>query len=701
MKTKTILFLLFLVSLNLLNAQVNERHASLFKQLNSARNDSTRIYILSEIAYEYESSSLEKANEYYDKAIVLSKKSKSNYWLGKNYGYKALIYQFTRDYDSAVYFLNKAIKIAESLNDEEQLSKQYCNLGKTYFENDKIPLSIEAYKKALALSKKINQSIVLSSSYRGIGVCYDKLGNYNYFLKYHRLALGIDLSKNFAHGIGMDYSNIANVYMDLKDFKKASEYYTKSIDQLVKLGITGEDLATIYNNQASIKYQIDKFDEALLLFFKAKEQFKLSKDTGNIPFINKNIASCYLHLNKINLAQVYIDSALMNFTLTSNPRLVLESRLVQAEILMQQNKHEEAAKMLFELTGIRDSLSQSYQTERLNELEVKFQSKEKDIKLKHADAEKKEKDAALSLQKSVNDRRKVFVIGLSIVGILLLFLLLNVRKTNKKTQKANKEIERQKLIIEEKSEEITASIRYAERIQNAILPGNSLLKDFFSDYFVLYLPKDIVAGDFYWTEQNSQNIMFAAADCTGHGVPGAMMSVVCFNALNQAVREYSLTNPADILNKTRELVLSTLSKNEKNVMDGMDISLSVIDISSKQLHFSGANNSLYIYKKSNNELVKLKANRFPIGFSHEMLPFTFETIQLEIGDRVYSITDGYADQFGGEFGKKYKSKHFEELILSIQDFDLDKQNKQLHAEFQQWKGNFDQTDDVCVFAIEV
>jgi serine phosphatase RsbU (regulator of sigma subunit) len=699
--TKTLLFFLFLGSLNFLSAQLNERQKSLLKELNATKKDSIRIYILSEIAYEYEASSLEKANEYYDKAIALAKKSKSSYWLGKNYGYKALIYQFNRDYDSAVFFLNKAIKIAESLNDREQQSKQLCNLGKTYFENDKIPLSIEAYKKALTLSKNINQQLVMSSSYRGIGVCYDKLGNYNYSLKYHNLALAIDLPMNYAQGIGMDYSNIANAYMDLKNLKKASEYYTKAIDKFKELGIEGEELAITYNNQASIKFQTDQFQEALSLFFKAKDQFKLSKETGSIPFINKNIASCYLRLNQIDKAKIYIDSALMNFTMASNPRLVLESRLILAEILMKENRNAEAAKMLFDMIGERDSLAQSYQIEKLNELEVKFQSKEKDMKIKEAEAEKKEKDAALSLQKSINERRKIFVFGLSIVGLLLLFLFLNLRKTNQKTQKANKEIARQKLIIEEKSEEITASIRYAERIQNAILPSHQILKDFFKDYFVLYLPKDIVAGDFYWTERKDNFIMFAAADCTGHGVPGAMMSVVCFNALNQAVREFSLVNPAEILNKTRELVLNTLSKNDQNVMDGMDISLSVIDLERNILHFSGANNSLYVFKNASSELLKLKGNRYPIGFSHEMLPFTSETFHLDIGDRIFSTTDGFPDQFGGEQGKKYKTKNFEELLLSIQDLELSQQQNRLLTEFQQWKRDYDQTDDVCVFSIEL
>jgi len=699
--TKIFILLLFFCSLNFLNAQLNERQTAHLKEFKAAKKDSIKIYLLSEIAYEYEGTSLEKANEYYDKAITLSKKSKSTYWLGKNYGYKALIYQYNRDYDSAVYFLNKAIKIAESLNDQEQLSKQLCNLGKTYFENDKIPLSIDAYKKALTISKKLKLEIVMSTAYRGIGVCYDKLGNYNYCLKYHYLALSVDQTLNNSQGIGMDYSNIANAYMDLKNFKKSNDYYTMAIETFKTIGIEGEELATIYNNQASIKFQTNQFQDALGLFFKAKDHFKLSKETASIPFINKNIASCYLKLNQTEKAKSYIDSALMNFSMASNPRLVLESRLILAEILMKTNKHKEAATMLFTMIGERDSLAQSYQTEKLNELEVKFQSKEKDIKIKEAEAEKKEKDAALSIQKGINERRKIFVFGLSIVGLLLLFLFLNLRKTNQKTQKANTEIARQKLIIEEKSEEITASIRYAERIQNAILPSNNFLKDIFQDYFVLYLPKDIVAGDFYWTERKENYIMFAAADCTGHGVPGAMMSVVCFNALNQAVREYRLVNPAEILNKTREIVLNTLSKNEQNVMDGMDISLSVIDLKGKKLHFSGANNSLYVYKKATSELLKLKANRYPIGFSHEMLPFTSESMELEKGDRIYSTTDGFPDQFGGEHGKKYKTKNFEELLLSLQKFSLTQQEDRLHSEFQHWKGDYDQTDDVCVFSIEL
>lgn len=257
--------------------------------------------------------------------------------------------------------------------------------------------------------------------------------------------------------------------------------------------------------------------------------------------------------------------------------------------------------------------------------------------------------------------------------------------------------------IAEKNKEITDSITYAKRIQDAILPPTRLVTEYLPENFVLYKPKDIIAGDFYWMEKIDNQVIFAAADCTGHGVPGAMVSVVCHNALNRSVREFGLTLPGEILDKTRELVIRTFEKSDKEVKDGMDISICSFTPKTMKLKFAGANNGLYHIK--NGELIEVKGDKQPIGKFALNSPFHTHEIQLSSGDSIYMTTDGFADQFGGPStkskfgGKKFKYKPLKELILKNINLPLANQKEALNIAFDEWRGSHEQVDDVCIWGV--
>jgi len=261
----------------------------------------------------------------------------------------------------------------------------------------------------------------------------------------------------------------------------------------------------------------------------------------------------------------------------------------------------------------------------------------------------------------------------------------------------NEQINKQKLLIEEFYDEMRDSIRYAKRIQTAILPPDKMVSDCLHDSFVLYKPKDIVAGDFYWVSKVNDMVLFAAADCTGHGVPGAMVSVICNNALNRSVREYKLSDPGEILDKTREIVIQEFEKSEDDVKDGMDIALCSIE--GKELKYAGAHNPLWIVREG--EIIETKANKQPIGNFDHSQPFTTHTFKLEKGDSVYIFSDGYVDQFGGPKGKKFKAKALKEILKSIQELSLEEQKKILNDKFENWKGDTEQVDDVCVIGVRI
>ncbi|MCO6500349.1 MAG: SpoIIE family protein phosphatase [Vicingus serpentipes] len=286
-----------------------------------------------------------------------------------------------------------------------------------------------------------------------------------------------------------------------------------------------------------------------------------------------------------------------------------------------------------------------------------------------------------------------------LLAIGILYFYLKLKKTNLALNDKNDAITLQKLLIEDKNKEILDSISYAKRIQSAILPSKELIENSFSDSFIIYIPKDIVAGDFYWLEQKDNKILFAAADCTGHGVPGAMVSVICNNGLNKSVREHRLTDPGKILNKTREIVLKQFEKSEDEVKDGMDIALCSLE--GNTLKYAGANNPLWILRKNDTVVEEIKADKQPIGQFDNPKPYTTHTIELEKGDNIYIFSDGFADQFGGEKGKKFKTLNFKNLLLSIQNHTMKEQETSIKNAFEKWKGDLEQVDDICIIGVRV
>jgi serine phosphatase RsbU (regulator of sigma subunit)/DNA-binding CsgD family transcriptional regulator len=337
------------------------------------------------------------------------------------------------------------------------------------------------------------------------------------------------------------------------------------------------------------------------------------------------------------------------------------------------------------------------------------------------------------IQKEQSDKQMLFGgIGLMCLLTFVAFLAYRgKRKANLMISLQKEEVEtqrdlanEQREIVEEKNKEITDSIKYAKRLQNAILPPPKIVKEWLTDSFLFYKPKDIVAGDFYWMEtghyieenRTRSLIYFAAADCTGHGVPGAMVSVVCANALNRAVKEFELSHPGQVLDKVSELVADSFKQSEENIRDGMDIALCALDLSEKTLFFSGANNPLYritgysqklmeIHPNSihDNEkmLIQYKGTRRGIGASDNKTEFETLEIKLEPGDAMYIFSDGFADQFGGENGKKYKYSQFKQFLLDTSSCPMEEQKSLLETEFNDWKRDLEQIDDVCILGIRI
>ena len=276
------------------------------------------------------------------------------------------------------------------------------------------------------------------------------------------------------------------------------------------------------------------------------------------------------------------------------------------------------------------------------------------------------------------------------------------RILEQKVIERTKEIEKQKERVQMLYKNVTDSIKYAKRLQNSILPPDQWIKKLLPESFVLYMSKDIVSGDFYWVERiNKDETLFGAIDCTGHGVPGAFMSLVGYNGLNQAVKEHNLTHPDQILNDLSRLAIASLNRERGSdfIRDGMDLAICKLNKKTRIIEYSGAKNPLYVIRKG--ELITYTADKFSIGEDGSELKFKLNTIQLEAGDSIYLFTDGYVDQFGGEFGKKFKYDPFRKLLLSISELPIEKQHEVLYETIVKWQGGYEQLDDILIFGVKV
>ncbi|MFC2086475.1 two-component regulator propeller domain-containing protein [Bacteroidota bacterium] len=326
-------------------------------------------------------------------------------------------------------------------------------------------------------------------------------------------------------------------------------------------------------------------------------------------------------------------------------------------------------------------------------------------------------------------KTKLFYFIILIIVSASLVSFIKIRERNLKIEKAilEKRVkERTKEVVEKnkelatKNQNIMDSINYAKRIQQAMLPDNATVKNYLKDAFILFKPKDIVSGDFYWIEKLDDKIIFSAVDCTGHGVPGALMSVVGYNGLHRIVGEFKLSKPSDILNKLNELVKETLqSSQDSAIKDGMDMALCVLDREKSLLEYAGAFNPIYIISKRNELIVnddikiepkmsegdfylfEIKGSKQPIGAYYKSSGFSNHTIKLQKDDAFYVFSDGYADQFGGPKGKKFMYKQFKMLLLSIQNSDMESQKNVLNNTIENWMNESEQIDDICLIGVKV
>lgn len=600
--------------------------------------------------------------------------------LAASYSFLGLIYAHLGDYMQGIDYIQKSIKIREKTQDKRGLANSYLNLYKIYIDIGESDKALQSELKSLELCKEINDLQCISGRLTNIGAIYQSKGKYKDALTYHFLALNISKQINIKNRIADVYENISKNYTINKKYTDAILYIDSCLEIRKAIG-DEEGLISANLSKANINYNLQKYNEALLTTQQSLAESKKLK----LSYLTK------------------------------------ESHLILSEIYNKTQNYKEGIYHYKSYIILRDSLYNIDKTKEIvrKELEFNFNKKEELQKLKT----EKEIEA-----KNIESKKQKNIIILTVIGILILSLLLifsikqflQKRNSEKQLQKLNSDlnlknfqleekssiIENQHNTIHQKNKEITDSIRYAQKIQTAIMPLKHEFSNYFKECFVLFEPKDIISGDFYWVTSRNEKIIYATGDCTGHGVPGGFMSMLGVSLLNEIINEHDLTEPALILSRLRKKVITALRQKglSGEQQDGMDMTICVIDKTIKTLQYAAANHSFYIIRKSNEnyELLEFSGDKQPVGiFGKELKPFKQHTIQLNENDTIYTFTDGFADQFGGPKGKKFKYKQLKQVLLSIQQKPLIEQEIHLNNVFNNWKNNLEQIDDVTLIGIRI
>lgn len=599
------------------------------------------------------------------RALEMSRKKNYNYGIAQSRYEMGKAYFLLEDYENSLKNIVASINISEKEKFTSLLALAYGGLANIYIMQLNHKQAIRYLHKSIDLYKITNNLEGMTNALNNIGYSYYKNQQVDSCLTWYNKSLKLANQIQYHRGICNTLQNIGHLYYDTKNFDSARVYYTKSLA-----------VSNMY-------YDIQ---------ITAKNYFQLAKIEST--------------LNHLKEAQTLLDSALLHAKKQGVTELYCN--LYKELSLVYEKQHD--LKQAYTYSKLYytslDSLNQFERSKKVNQDQFNFEMERKMKEQEILDQQKAE-----AHRKEIQQQNIIIystLAGLIAIGVLLLLIYRNFKnkkRANQLLEEKNLLIEEQKKAVEEKNKEIIDSINYAKRLQEAILPPEALLEKHIGHYFILYQPKDIVAGDFYWMETMGDKVMIAAADCTGHGVPGAMVSVVCAGALTRTVKEFGLTNPGKILDKTTELVVDTLAKNKTDVKDGMDISLCSIDFNKKSLVYSGANNPLWICRKNHGsglvETIELKANKQPVGQFEFRKPFEEHSISLQPGDCIYLFTDGYADQFGGPHGKKFKYTTLKQLLQDIHPLTMPEQKEKLLYCFDQWKGNLEQLDDVCIIGVRV
>ncbi|MES2565779.1 MAG: tetratricopeptide repeat protein [Bacteroidota bacterium] len=722
MKKQFLLSVMFIVFFGRFFAQ-DRTIDSLLKTLKTTQKDTNWVKIMNLVA---EHSAWN--NENYDTALYYANYSKIyseklNYKAGliRSHNNIAAIYHHLGNLPEALKNYHFTLKASKEAGNKKKTAGAYLNIGLIYYDQANYIESLKTSFAGLKIYEELGNKKGVAQCNNNIGAVCRILGNFSEALKYYTAALEIRKKIEDKYGISESYVNIGIVYSEYGNSKEALKNYFASLKINQEMGHQ-EGVADIYNNigaeydalSSSLKIGSIKRDsllnQALTHFFNSLKIYEELKHKGGMAMAYNNIGGIFIKLNRAKEAKSFFEKGLALSRQIGNIDDIKDSYkgLSAADTIV--GNYKSAFQNYKKYIACKDSLFNEENTKKSVQLEMQYTFGKKTTADSVKVAEEK-KVVAVQLKQEKTQRFALYG-GLVLVVLFAGFMFNRFKVTQKQKniiEIKEKETQYQKHIIEEKHKEITDSINYAERIQKSFLASKEILSSNLKDYFVFFKPKDVVSGDFYFANTlNNGNFALVTADSTGHGVPGAIMSLLNVTSLEKAIEHH--TNPAEILNHTRLTIIERLKKDGSadGGKDGMDCSLLVIDFEKNQLHIAAANNPVWIIRRTvtealeGTELIEIKPDKMPVGKSERQNEsFTLHTIELQKGDSIYALTDGFPDQFGGPRGKKFMSKKLKDLLLANVHLPISQQKELLDTTFKNWVGDLEQVDDVCVVGIKI
>ncbi|MGE4287289.1 MAG: tetratricopeptide repeat protein [Salinivirgaceae bacterium] len=598
-------------------------------------------------------------------------------------------------------FLEAELMFADENNDQG-LANTYNKLGLINISQADFPTALDYFIKSLTLKEENNDTLGIADTYSNIGNALFELNDTDQALNYYLKSLEMDKKQQNERGMAKTLMNVGLVYKENFAYEKAMDYYNQSL-AIHKKNNNQHEIATCYSNLALI-YQETGNDAKALEFYKLA--LAIYEQTGakmGIASVLSNLG--YLHsLNEEYPTAInYLKKAMrIAQEINAIPLMEIISQSL-SDAYQRIGNYREAYNYHLLYKAMYDKLNNDENARLFTQMEMTYEFEQQKKELEFRQQQKE-----LEHQAELKRQRLILQFSLAGAFFLAVFLVFVYRsyqqkqRDNKLLQEQKKAIEQQRDKIDKQNQDITDSIHYARRIQTALLPPDILLDKLLPEYFILYKPRDIVSGDYYWASEKNGKTVLVAADCTGHGVPGAFMSMLGISFLNEIIQRETELSCSNILNKLRENVIASLRQTGKvgEAKDGMDLTIIIIDKNTQSLQYSGAYNPLLLIRQG--ELIQYKADKMPIGISDKSEnPFSNQEIQLAKNDTLYLFSDGYVDQFGGPDNSKFKSKPFKELLLSIQSEPMQKQHQILDQTLESWKGTGEQIDDILVVGIRI
>ena len=645
----------------------------------------------------FQHSNLDSSLKYLESSIytfnALGKENK----VVKAYNAYATTYAYKGNLQNAIINFKDALAINIRLNHTKEIADSYSNIALAFYYQSKPDSAIFFHLKSLKYYEKANNLQGVADKQNDIGILYREQGQLELALKYLKLSEEANEALGYKKGLANNRNNIANIYLDMEKFNEAKEYSLKALKIILEIKDEFAE-ANIYGNLGLIYFKLNNYSLALNYYNKA---IKLNNKS---TLRNKNLAKNYINIGELYQAKGDDISAMAFLIKAKNiadqlNRMDIKKHSLEAmsNIFERLGNYEEAYRVYKEYSNIKDSL--------FNEKNLKVIQGYKSELDKGEEKLYKQTKKNLALEKSNN--QIIIYTAISIVIILIFIIIyIFIQFKNKKRigdvlANQKEQILSQKKLVDEKNEEIYSSIRYAQKIQNTIIPTKSVLDKYLDDYFVFYKPKDIVSGDFYWFEELNGDIYIASVDCTGHGIPGSMLSIIGNKVLNDAINQRHLTQPDRILEHINTEFLYELNQKsgDSNSKDGMDICLIKINKGNNFIDFAGAKRPL-IYTK-NKDIFVVKGDKYSIGGNQKKtdINFTNHSLEIEKGMNLYLTTDGYVDQIGKN-GKKFGSKKLRTLFSEYSDKSMNEQSFILDEEFTAHIGNEEQRDDITLIGIQ-